>query len=190
MQALARELANASSASEERALIDRESRRFGLAPQIRKVTLGTERLFKYSDREAFDTMVAGRETIDGLDFILVDYRLIRDIPRFRFDVRELSETAKAYVRGRLWLEASTGNLWREETGLFVEGLPGFSEDPAFSQFEFQYTRSNYGIFTPERFEITQYQPREFFLSEHITQQFSPFERFDADVQLFLEEPIQ
>ena len=190
VQALARELANASSASEERELIDRESRRFGLAPRIRNVTLVTERFFEYSDREAFDTMVAGRETIDGLDFILVDYRQIRDIPRFRFDVRALSETAKVYARGRLWLEASTANLWREEAGLFVEGLPGFSEDPAFSQFEFQYTRSNYGIFTPERFEVTQYQPREFFMSEHITQEFSPFERFGADVQLFLEEPIQ
>ncbi len=187
VQALARELANASSESEERELIARESRRFGLAPRIRHVTLVTERFFKYSDREAFDTMVAGRETIDGLDFIVVDYKQIRDIPRFRFDVRELSETAKGYVRGHLWLEASTGNLWREEAGLFVEDLAGFSEDPAFSQFEFQYTRSNYGIFTPERFEITQYQPREFFLSEHITQQFAPFERFD---EFFLEEPVQ
>ena len=190
MHALTRGLANASSASEERELIERESGKFGLAPRTRGMTLGTERFFKNAERKVFDAMIADRETIDGMDFIVVDYRQIRDTPRFRFDIRELSETARAYVRGRLWLKASTGDLWRDEAGIFVEGLPGFSEEPALLKYEFQYARSSYGIFTPERFEFTQYQPREFVLSERVIQEFAPFERFSVDVQFLPEEPIQ
>ena len=106
---------------------------------------------------------------------------------------------RAHLRGRLWLEASSGDLWREEGGyFFLESLPGFSEDTEFAQFEYQYARSSFGIFTPERFEfststlihLSRQGPGSFNPIERRIQEFAPFERFDADVQLFLEEPIQ
>ncbi len=204
LQALASELANASSASEERELIERESRKFGLAPGNVRGMLSSSAQGIYSDQEAFDAAIAGRETIDGMDFILVDYRRIRPI---RFSLRgfisglispfiDSPDLDRIHVRGRLWLEASSGELWRDEGGYFAEGRPGFSEDPQLVQFEYQYAQSSYGIFTPERFEFT---PRfrirssregDFSPIERITQEFASFERFGADVQFFLEEPVQ
>ena len=86
----------------------------------------------------------------------------------------------------------------DEAGIFVEGLPGFSEEPALLKYEFQYARSSFGIFTPERFEFStstlislrrQGQGDSSPIERRI-QEFAPFERFGADVQLFLEEPIQ
>ena len=204
LQALARKLANASSASEERELIERESRIFGLTPGNVRGMLSSSAQGISDDREGFDLAIAGRETIDGMDFILVDYRLIRPI---RFSRRgfisglispfiDFPDLDRIHMRGRLWLEASSGELWRDEGGYFAEGRPGFSEDPQLVQFEYQYAPSSYGIFTPERFEFTpsfrirSAREGDFSPIERSIQEFAPFERFDADVQLFLEEPIQ
>ncbi len=60
VQALARELANASSESEERELIDRESRKFGLAPGNVRGMLSSSAEGILSDREGFDLAIAGR----------------------------------------------------------------------------------------------------------------------------------
>ncbi len=205
LQALARKLANASSASEERELIERESRIFGLVSKSLGASLtGSSLQNSFGDRESLDAAIAGRETIDGMDFILVDYRLIRPI---RFSRRgfisglispfiDFPDLDRIHMRGRLWLEASSGELWRDEGGYFAEGRPGFSEDPQLVQFEYQYAPSSYGIFTPERFEFTpRYRIRpllqgDFSPIERRIQQFSPFEPFDADVQFSLEEPVQ
>ena len=200
VQALARELANASSASEERELIERESRKFGLVPRNVGRTL-TSSFVRSSvgDRDTFEWVIAGRETIDGMDFILLDYRQISATP-FRLGIVGrfvgLPGTARSYYRGRLWLEASSGDLWRDEGGWFMEGLPELSEDPMGVQYEYQYTPSSYGIFTPERFEFTpRYRIRpllqgDFSPVERRIQEFGPFERFGADVQFFLDEPVQ
>ena len=197
VQALARELANASSESEERELIARESRKFGLAARNVGRTL-TSSFVRSSvgDRETFEWAIAGRETIDGMDFILVDYRQISTTP-FRLGIVGrfvgLPDTARNYFRGRLWLEASTGDLWRDEGGWFMEGLPELSEDPIGVEYEYQYAPSSYGIFTPERFEFTpRYRIRpllqgDFSPVERRIQEFAPFERFD---EFFLEEPVQ
>ena len=73
VQALAMELANASSESEERELIDRESRKFGMALRDLDASLtGSNLQNSFGDWESLDAAIAGRETIDGLDFILVD----------------------------------------------------------------------------------------------------------------------
>ena len=205
VQALARELANASSESEERELIDRESRKFGLATAGGSVMLTSTAQSILGDRESLDAAIAGRETIDGVDFILVDYRLIRPI-RVSFGLiggliarfAGIPKPDRVQLRGRLWLEASSGDLWREEGGFFLEGLPGFSEDTEFAQFEYQYARSSFGIFTPERFEVTpeinirlsRQGPGSFNPIERRILEFGPFERFGADVQFFVEEPIQ
>ena len=205
VQALARELANASSASEEAELIDRESRKFDLATADVSVMLSSTAQSIFGDRESLDAAIAGRETIDGMDFILVDYRLIRPI-RVSFGLiggliarfAGIPKPDRVQLRGRLWLEASSGDLWREEGGFFLEGLPGISEDQVFSEYEFQYARSRFGIFTPERFEFStstlirlpRQGPGDYSPIERRILEFTPFERFDADVQLFLEEPVQ
>ncbi len=78
----------------------------------------------------------------------------------------------------------------------MEGLPGFSEDPVTLQHDYQYARSSYGIFTPERFEFarpSRLRPLlrgEFSPTERTTQEFAPFERFDTDVLLFVGKPVQ
>ena len=206
VQALATELANASSESEERELIDRESGKFGLAPRGLDASLtGSNLQNSFDDWESLDAAIAGRETIDGMDFILVDYRLIRPI-RISFGLiggliarfADIPKVDRAQLRGRLWLEASSGDLWREEGGYFLEGLPGISEDQMVTEYEFQYARSSFGIFTPERFEVAPevtIRPStkgqgSFTTTERRILEFAPFERFGADVQLFLEEPVQ
>ncbi len=201
LQALARELASASSASEERELIDGESRKFGLVRNSLGTSLmGSSLQNSFGDRETFEWAIAGRETIDGMDIILVDYREISPTRLSRGRIARLAgipELDRIHMRGRLWMDASSGDLWRDEGGYFMEGLPGFSEDLELFQFEYQYARSSFGIFTPERFEFTlgvrirafPQGPGDFFPFERRIQQFAPFERFGADVQLFLEEPV-
>ena len=184
-------LANASSESEERELIELESRKFGLVPVNRGFAMTTRRIFNQDD-ESFTATIAGRETVDGLDVILVEYMQISDSPRFRFSPRFCSP--RCYVRGRLWLEASTGNVWREEGGWFVEGSSESSEDTAFIRYAFQHARSNYGVFTPERFEfISRFDTNrqsDFRPLERIIREFAPFERFGADVQFFFDDPVR
>ncbi len=193
VQNLTRALANASSESEEQELIELESRKFGLNPRNRGATFTTQRYF-LSDDEDFTAVIAGRETIDGLDLILVDYRQIRDSPRFRFNLPFCSETTRCYVRGRLWLEASTGNLWRDEGDFIVEGLSAVSEDTEFYHYEFQHAPSSHGIFTPQRFDVTRSfsfnRQRDFRSLERHTQEFAPFERFGTDVQFFVEDLVR
>ncbi len=120
VQDLARELANASFALEEMELIFRESRKFGLEPGNAGGMVAHSIVENvYRNREGFDLAVAGRETIDGMDFILVDFRQIRAIPFRRGLIARFAgvpDTAEIHARGRLWLEASTGDLWREKWG--------------------------------------------------------------------------
>ncbi len=203
LQALARELASASSASEERELIDRESRKFGLVSNSLGTSLmGSSLQNSFGDRETFEWAIAGRETIDGMDFILVDYTRISPTRLSRGLIARFAGIPKpdrVQLRGCLWLEASSGDLWREEGGyFFLEGLPGISEDQMVSEYQFQYARSSFGIFTPERFgfststliHLSRQGPGSFNPIERRIQEFGPFERFGADVQFFLEEPIQ
>ncbi len=64
------------------------------------------------------------------------------------------------------------------------------------QWDYQYARSSYGIFTPERFEIA--APRrvrpllrgDFSPTERTIQEFAQYKRFDTDVQFFVEEPAR
>ncbi len=181
-------------------MIVRESRNFGLELGTWNQTLAPSTVeYVNRNREGYDWRVAGRETIDGMDFILVDFgRTFIPLSRLDLTLRSavVPDTAEIYVRGRLWLEASTGDLWRDETGWFMEGLPGFSEDPPILQYEFQYARSSYGIFTPERFEFA-FPPRlqpllrgDSSPPKRTIQEFAPFERFDTDVQFFVEEPVR
>jgi len=101
-------------------------------------------------RAFFDFSPAGTDRVGGRDVVVVAYEQAAPNPRFGFDLALPSELRRAtpLYRGRLWLDAATGRLWREVREVTVR--PAGSAAPVVVQrTEFEYEASRFEILVPK-----------------------------------------
>lgn len=147
-------LVKVDSVSKELDRIDREASRYDLNYSVKGYTLNQGMAMQKEVREAFKFREAGRETIDGHEVIRIDYQQISQHPQLQFKLSlPKAKSSMPLYRGRLWLDARTAQIWREEREITVR-LPKFDEPVAIMRFEFYYTPSKFAILMPKRITFT------------------------------------
>jgi hypothetical protein len=183
-------LAKTDSVKKELDRISRESRRYDERYSFYGLTLNQGLLLDESLRSSFEFTDAGRERIDGRDVIVVQYRQVAQSPQLATKLSLPSELkgAEPSYRGRLWLDAETAQIRREERELTL-GHSAWKRPLIYMRFEFEYAASNFGILTPQRIVWSIYDRGrtgadklpELLLGGKVTYQYSSFRRFNVGV---------
>jgi len=175
----------ANSPDKELEAINRETYRYEFHRHLRGFAIHQGGVFK-SHRAAFQVETVGRETMNGRDIVVLDYRQTAPVGGFVLAVPKEFGNPPRLHRGRLWLDAETGQLWRDVWELVVPH-PAAAEPLVVLRQERTYGPSRFGILTPERivFEwFTRFShPKKgrpsLLLSERTTFTYDSFRRFDV-----------
>ena len=181
-------LSKADSVKKELDRINRESQRYDLHYSVNGFTLNEGLLLSENLRPFLQFNAAGREQINGRDVIVLQYEQVAYNPQLEFKLSSLPKELKGSetrYRGRLWLDAETAQLWREEREVMMQH-PSLSRPLTFMRFEFEYVNSNFGILTPHRIVFITYnrgrtgadKVHELRLGGKVTFKYSGFRRFD------------
>jgi hypothetical protein len=182
-------LAKADSAKKELDRISRESKRYDHNYSMYGLTLNQGILLDESVRSSFQFTDAGREQLNGRDVIVLQYQQVAQSPDL---TTKLSSTpsvlkgAEPLYRGRLWLDAETAQIWREERELTLR-LSSLNHPLIVWRFEFEYAGSSFGILTPRRIVWSSYnrgrtlanKVPELLLGGKVTFEYSSFRRFNV-----------
>jgi hypothetical protein len=139
-------------------------------------------------RGAFRVQWVGREQVAGHDVVVLDNEQTAPIPGSEPTLplpKEL-RNAKILSRGRLWLDAQTGQLWRDVWELVVRH-PATPDPLVMIHRESTYKPSDFGILVPERivfdwllhFSHPKNGRPSFALSERTTFTYGSFKRFEV-----------
>lgn len=152
---LFRKLASSNSVGQEMELISDEAARYDLNYSIQGYTLKEGLPLQKEVRRVFAFEVAGREQIDGHDTIVIQYRQREQSQQLKVDLHfpSLPKSSESFYRGRLWLDVSTAQIWREEREL-VLALPQVKEPLVLIRQEFFYSPSQFDILVPRRITLT------------------------------------
>lgn len=182
-------LAKADSVKKELDRISLESRRYDHGYSLFGLTLNQGLLLDESLRASFQFTDAGRERVNGRDVIVLQYQQVAQTPGLTTKLSSLPPVLKGaepLYRGRLWLDAETAQLWREERELTLR-LSSLDHPLILWRFEFEYVGSSFGILTPRRIVWSSYdrgrtgadKVPELVLGGKVTFEYSSFRRFNV-----------
>ncbi len=181
-------LAKADSVKKELDRISRESRRYDHQYSLYGMTLNQGLPLDESLRSSFQFTDAGRERVNGRDVIVLRYQQVAQSPHLttKVSLPSVLKGAEPLYRGRLWLDAETAQIWREERELTLR-LSSLNHPLVLWRFEFEYARSSYGILTPQRIVWSYYDRGrtgadklpELLLGAKVTFEYSNFRRFNV-----------
>ena len=111
--------------------------------------------------------------------------------------RRLLKGAEALHRGRLWLDAETAQIWREEREVTLKN-PSWPKSLILLRYEFDYVASSFGILTPHRIVAITYgngrtlpgNVPELLLGGKITFDYTGFHRFEVTPDASLNPPAK
>jgi hypothetical protein len=185
---LFKRLAKADSVKKELDRISRESRRYDDRYSMYGLTLHQGELLSEKVGAAVQFAIAGRERVNGREVIVLQYQQVAQSPQLSFELSlpRALKGAEPLYRGRLWLDAETAQIWREEREVTLRHSS--SNHPlVLWRFEFEYVGSSFGILTPRRIVWSAYgrgrtgadnQP-ELLLTGKVTFEYSSFRRFNV-----------
>lgn len=181
-------LAKADSVKKELDRISRESRRYDHRYSFYGLTLNEGLLLDESLRSSFQFTVAGRERVNGRDVIVLQYQQVAQSPQLSTEISlpSVLKGAEPLYRGRLWLDAETAQIWREERELTLRHS-SLNHPLIYMRFEFEYVGSSFGILTPQRIVWSTYDRGrtganklpELLLGGKVTFEYSSFRRFNV-----------
>jgi len=148
-------------------------------------TLDPINMVREDRRADLDFAIAGRERVDGLDAIVLQYetKALRAV-----DARGIHRHFKhprSGHRGRAWLDANDGHLvqWNDELIVVDDDM---SAPVTLVRNEIAYGPSAFGVFTPTRFVASFFDrtenrkaPTELRLEGRITSTYTDFKRFQV-----------
>lgn len=187
---LFKRLAAADSVKKELDRISRENQRYAHRYSMNGLTLHQGGLLHENVRAAFQFAVAGRERVDGREVIVLQYQQVAQSPHLSLEFHSLPSALKGaepLYRGRLWLDAETAQIWREERELTLRHS-SWNQPLVLWRFEFEYVGSGFGILTPRRIVWSSYDNGrtgadklpELLLGGKVTFEYSAFRRFDVN----------
>ncbi|HEX7317309.1 MAG TPA: hypothetical protein VF297_25650 [Pyrinomonadaceae bacterium] len=186
---LFKRLAKADSVKKELDRISRESQRYAHRYSMYGLTLNQGELLAENLRSSFQYTDAGRERVNGRDVIVLQYQQVAQTPHitFKFSLPSALKGAELLYRGRLWLDAETAQIWREEREVTLRHS-AWNQPLILMRFEFEYAASGFGILTPRRMVWSTYDKGrtgannlpELLLGGRVTFDYSSFRRFDVN----------
>jgi hypothetical protein len=152
---LFKRLAGASNVNQELELISDEASRYDLNYSIQGYTLKQGLSLQKEVRAAFLFEVTGKEALEGHDTLVIRYTQRAPHPLLKVDLKipSLPKAEQPFYRGRLWLDARTAQIRREERELVLE-VPRVKEPLVLIRQEFNYTDSQFDILTPKLITLT------------------------------------
>lgn len=183
-------LAKADSVKKELDRISRESKRYDDRYSMYGMTLNQGELLNENVRAALQFAVAGREQVNGREVIVLQYQQVAQSPELSVKFDSLPSALKGVEtrhRGRLWLDAGTTQIWREEREITLHHS-SFKRPLVFWRFEFEYGGSSFGILTPRRIVWSAHgrgrtgadNHPELLLTGKVVFEYSAFRHFDVN----------
>ena len=187
---LFKRLGKADSVKKELDRISRENQRYAHRYSMNGLTLNQAELLHESLRASFQFTDAGRERVNGREVIVLQYQQVKQDPGLSLEFQSLPSALKGaepLYRGRLWLDAETAQIWREERELTLRHS-SWNHPLILWRFEFEYVGSSFGILTPRRIVWSSYDNGrtgadklpELLLGGKVTFEYSAFRRFDVN----------
>lgn len=167
-------LAKANTSDEEAFRLRNEGNRFdGRSHSYGMTLVQTFVLNKYF-RPSFEFQIAGREQIDGRDTVIVEYKQTKANLRiqanatdeerklephaitFDSDVPSSFRPTNPRLQGKLWLDAETGQLRKNEFTVTLQ--PAILSKPVVSAIlSYEYQSSEFGVLLPKKFSVVSYR---------------------------------
>ncbi len=160
-----------TTADKELDRIRQENSRYDKDLVINGITLNQASILAAHIRPAFDFKIIGREQIEGREMFLIAYQQSRKSPYifvnegaqadklfldFDVDAPGSTRSLNALLRGQLWIDAETYEIWRERRELTVQ-----PKDAAnlfvIIETDFEYQKSEGIGITPKKIVLTDYE---------------------------------
>ena len=169
--------------------LQKESSKYDKTWEVYGLTLNQAVTLKPVLRSAFDYRFLGTENFNGNEVYVVSYQQKTKSPRivvnekstlgpdefsatFSIDVPKDLKNTNLFLRGKLWIDAKTFQIWREERDLIAR-----PEDPVILLSNvFEYQPSNFGILVPKNIKMTIYNAKK----EKGSNKFSSLRNFTMD----------
>jgi hypothetical protein len=195
------ELSKSETLKSELEKIQRASSKYDKTFDVSGLTLYEGIVLSGNLRPYFEFNLLGNETLDGNQVYLVGYRQIKQSPfiminqkeagfdnptlEFQVDIPGDLRKNEIFVRGKLWIDAKTFQIWREERELIVK-----SEEPVVVlKTDFEYQPSRFEILVPRRVTLLSNQLRKkdgrynAVKDTRITFDYSNFRKTETDVKI-------
>jgi len=165
-------LGKSVSIEQELERIQKENSRYDKNLEISGFTLLQAPILLEHIRPSFDFRLDGNETIEGNDVFVITYQQKSKSPYIFFNQEKpvsdkifinysvdlpdsLKDSANPLMNGKLWIDAKTFQVWREERRFTIQPLE--SKNPVtVVENEFEYQKSDLGILTPKKITLTDY----------------------------------
>lgn len=204
------ELEKAETLEKELKKLQDEGSRFDKTWEIYGLTLNQAVTLAPNMRPYFDYKLLGAENFQGNEVYVVGYQQIKNSPytvvngkgegigqesiNFNLDVPGSLKKNDKFLRGKLWIDAKTFQLWREERELTVQT----PEPVLLLSTNFEYQPSEYGILVPKQIAITSFDIKKeknggkFVAVKDSTVNFdySRFRKANVEVRILDDEPPQ
>lgn len=160
------------SSAKELERLQEESQRYDEELLISGMTLFQSPILSDNLRPAFEFTLAGKEIIDGREIFVIDYRQVKATPYISIGLQPAAGDAKSSlsydveieglsnfnerVHGRLWIDANNFQIRREHREMTIQP-EGFEDRIVFSENDFEYQKSDFGILTPKKITSLQYR---------------------------------
>lgn len=166
------QLPKTGSVEKELEKVQKESSRYDKNLEIQGLTLLQAPVLSDNLRPYFDFQLVGTEIIQGNEVFVIGYRQTKKSPyisvnekdtksnelslNFRLDVPSALKKAGVFLRGKLWIDAKTFQLWREDRQLTAQ-----TDNPiVLLRNEFEYQPSDFGILVPKQISLEQYKVKK------------------------------
>ncbi len=157
-----------NSVEKELERVQKESSRYDKNLEIQGLTLLQAPILSENLRPYFDFQIIGSENIQGNETIIISYQQKRKSPfisinekdtksnelslNFKLDVPGFVKKAGVFLRGKLWVDAKTYQLWKEERELTAQ-----TKIPlVILKTDFEYQPSDFGILVPKQIGLSEY----------------------------------
>jgi hypothetical protein len=168
-------LTNSDSADKEHDRLRNDGFRFDGRFRCSGFTLGQGIPLQKSLREFFEFKVIGKEKVEGRDVLIVEYKQTKptllisvratreelkikppNSGNFNTDVSDDFRPTNPRVEGKLWIDAETGQIWRDEYSVIINPAT-LSKPEVSSHWLNEYQSSDFGILVPKTLQFTAYQ---------------------------------
>lgn len=160
------------SVEKELQKVQKESSRYDKNLEIQGLTLLQAPVLSDNLRPYFDFQLVGTETIQGNAVFVISYRQTKKSPyisvnekdsktnelslNFNLDVPGALKKSGVFLRGKLWIDAKTFQLWREERELTAQTASPL----ILLRTDFEYQPSDYGILVPKQISLVQFNVKK------------------------------
>ncbi|MBA2494622.1 MAG: hypothetical protein H0V31_08005 [Acidobacteria bacterium] len=165
------QLKKSNSVEKELEKIQAEGSRYDKSLEISGLTLSPAVVLSDNLRPFFNFQLLGSENIQGNEVYLIGYQQLKKSPfilineknnnskdlslNYNLDLPSSVKKSDVFLRGKLWIDTKTFQLWREERELAAR-----TENPfVLMKSDFEYQPSDYGILVPKQVSLTQYNAK-------------------------------